>query len=134
MWDNYPELRETHLGWVVVGGAEGTATTQPLANTAVLEAKSHIKGQHWRKLLLGFPPARGEDVGAPTCKQSRQHWSTPILTVLCEPNHPARSGCCDEREKERRKRRAKESRERVNPSSVNSRFSPVGAKVLSDKI
>lgn len=36
MWDNYPDLRETHLGWVVVGGAGDTEATQQLAHTALL--------------------------------------------------------------------------------------------------
>ncbi|XP_039441988.1 uncharacterized protein LOC120422570 [Culex pipiens pallens] len=65
MWDNYPELRETHLGWVVVGGAEGTATTQPLANTAVLEAKKPHQGTALEKASAGISPSPGGGCWSP---------------------------------------------------------------------
>ncbi|XP_038116922.1 uncharacterized protein LOC119769091 [Culex quinquefasciatus] len=34
MWDNYPELSETHLGWVVVGGAGISVTCPEFAHAA----------------------------------------------------------------------------------------------------
>ncbi|XP_039431699.1 uncharacterized protein LOC120427497 [Culex pipiens pallens] len=66
MWDNYPELRETHLGWVVVGGAGESVTGQQFAPTAVLQATHLHQATTLEKASAGPSPARGEDVGAPT--------------------------------------------------------------------
>ncbi|XP_039453153.1 uncharacterized protein LOC120432085 [Culex pipiens pallens] len=65
MWDNYPELRETHLGWVVVGGAEGTTTGQQLANTAVLKAKEPHQATALEGGSAGISPSPGGGCWSP---------------------------------------------------------------------
>lgn len=59
MWDNYPELRETHLGWVSSEELENLSLVSSLRPLRCCRPHIYIKRPLWKKLLLGLPQPGG---------------------------------------------------------------------------
>ncbi|XP_038106589.1 uncharacterized protein LOC119766222 [Culex quinquefasciatus] len=86
LWDNFPELRETHLGWVVVGGAEGAISGQQYTHTATLDT---------RAAMFLKVPDRPEEVSAGSSPSPGGGCWIPNLSRKNGNTCHRRNVCCD---------------------------------------